>query len=184
MCGPDTGADELSRPDPTPGHRIGVLISSDEVKVYANRAGLLTLARQLVWIANSPPDENYELHTALHLRPEVLKNETVVFAKDDSVPCIDIEPCVDPDGQSGTFGFDSPSCKFRRRRWTNLLRALSDHDKAPSAFHPSTTVAMLLMVAISHSAASSLVNACSRRAITAGSFMKSVRRPGLRPRFW
>jgi len=74
----------------------------------------------------------------------------------------------DPYGLRG-FSFESPS----RHGYEG---------QGPTSLRGRRSVADDL-VATCHSAASSFASACSRRAMTAGSFMKSVLRPGLRLRF-
>ena len=56
-----------TRPERTDGSRNAILADDRGVTVYANKAGLTSLARQLLWIADARPEDCYECHVRMHL---------------------------------------------------------------------------------------------------------------------
>jgi hypothetical protein len=58
----------LNRTPPVqPGSRLALQVDENGLTVYANKAGLISLAERLLRIAQASPDECFECHTRMEL---------------------------------------------------------------------------------------------------------------------
>ena len=54
-----------ARPKVNAKSQLCLYLSEDGLTVYGNKESMRSLARQLNWIANAPPEDSYECHVRL-----------------------------------------------------------------------------------------------------------------------
>jgi hypothetical protein len=82
--------------------RICMALTPDGLTAYCNRSGLLAMSKRLAEIAQSLPDEHYEMHVRLELEDGAAPQETNVAV----LRTKELAPLVAPHGRSDQQDFE------------------------------------------------------------------------------